>query len=396
MHSDPFSHLLLELALVMTIGYVGRYLAARAGQSSVLGELVLAVLVASAFRMLGGSALGIAGDLHIFSNLGIILLLFVVGLETSVQETLNVGPRASLVAVVGVGVPMLLGFLCSRWLAVGSPFTTHLFMGAILCATSVGITARVLQDLKRLGTREARIILAAAVIDDILGLIVLTLVSSLIAQGQFELLPLLKTVTLSILFLGLVMWRGEFLARALFKKLSILDSESAGLFLPLIVCFALAWFSSLLGLASIIGAFAAGLIVREEFFTGAQKMSVHERLQPLEKVFAPVFFVLMGLQVDLRSFANLQVALLTAALCIAAVSGKLACALVAGKNVDRLTVGIGMVPRGEVGLIFAGIGRTLGVLNEQVFSAVILMVIVTTLITPPALRWSLARQSRNL
>lgn len=385
MHSDPIAIVLLQLAFLLTLGLLGRFFATKLDQPGVLGELLAGIVAANAFHFFGGSLSGAIKGTEMFASLGVILLIFFVGLETDLKQLLATGRQAALVAAAGVAAPLLLGFGSGILLHPASGWMAHLFMGATLCATSIGITARVLKDLGKLNTAEARLILGAAVIDDVLGLIILGVVSGIAASGQVEGWPLVKMLALTAGFLGLLLWRGEHAARLLIKELKFLDLTHARLLLPLMICFALAWLTSEIGLAAIVGAFAAGLVMPD-------KESVRENIAPLESVFAPVFFVAMGLQVNLASLIHPGALLLALVLCVASIAGKLVCAFVTDDKVDGLSVGIGMLPRGEVGLIFASAGRALDVLDTSAFAAIITVVIVTTVITPPALRWSLARR----
>lgn len=453
-HSDLFAPILVELALVVVLAIAGRMAAARLKQPPVLGELVAGILlsnigyhvfhlkffaivmhltdmqkiferiwsakesiaqaVQSVFastgaaggpgdrmlEILGGSnaaelvILGLA--IWIFSNLGVILLLFIVGYEMQVGDFIKVGPRATLVAIVGVIAPFLLGFVASAILLPEKPYEVDIFMGAILCATSVGITARVFQDLKRLSTPEATMILGAAVIDDVLGLIVLAVVAGIAQTGHIEILGILKITAYSIAFLGFAVLIGEKWVGWVVRHLNRLAGRDLKLLLPLSVAFVLAWVASLIGLAPIVGAFTAGLIFSEEIFSRhPEKRAAIEWIQPVEAIFSPIFFVLMGMQVDLASFTQPTVVAISLAFIVAAVVGKLVCGLVGGRGVDALTIGIGMIPRGEVGLIFASIGKSLGVLSNEVFSAVVIVVVVSTLITPVGLKWAIARAEKK-
>ncbi len=305
------------------------------------------------------------------------------------------------VAVVGVVAPFALGFgTAYLFLPRGAGFNAPIFIGATLCATSIGITARVFRDMNRLGTPEARIVLGAAVLDDVLGLIVLAVVSGVITSGAVQFSAAGMIVLKAVLFLGAVIVFGLTLQRkniALFEKL---DHSSAKLVYPFALLMLLAWAADAIGLATIVGAFAAGLILEERHFgaggAGAHGAgSVESVIAPLEGIFAPVFFVLMGMQVDVETFLDWKVLLLGLAFTLVAVLGKLAAGLAAGRGLDRLTIGIGLIPRGEVGLIFAGIGRALGVLDDGLFSIIIIVVLLTTVATPPLLTWSVGRGRRH-
>lgn len=453
-HEAPFPPILLELAIVIALAMLGRWLAERLGQSAVLGELLTGVLVGNIGFSLGipifvlimhladamflfgeiwltGSSVAdaaqgifpasdlVAGGsarrlveimtgpdgpryvsmgfgLWMFSELGVILLLFMVGLETRIEEMLEVGGRAFLVAIVGVATPFVLGWLAGNWLLPDAGMPVHLFLAATLCATSVGITARVFRDLGKLQTPEAKVILGAAVIDDVLGLIILAVVIGVAATGQIELLEIGRISLLSILFLGSVVLLGGRLVRWLLPLVAALERHNVKLLFPLGLAFLLSWAANAIELAPIIGAFTAGLILSEEQFEKYSPYSTMEHLvAPLERIFAPMFFVLMGMQVNLQSLLDPGTLGLALAFSLVAVAGKVVCGLPAGPGMDRLIVGVGMIPRGEVGLIFAGIGKSMGVISGSVFSALVAMVIVTTLITPMTLNWSLFRHAGN-
>lgn len=397
MHHDHLALILLELALVIGLSMFGRIAASSLNQPSVLGELLIGVVFAGLVHLGGGSLSAIVHDINIFGNLGVILLLFLVGLETNVQDMIKVGPRASMVAGMGVAAPLILGSLCGYWLAPHSTLPENLFIGATLCATSVGITARVFKDLNALASNEAKLVLGAAVIDDVLGLVLLGVVSGIAINGNFEFLPALKLVVLAALFLGSIIWFGEKMAAEVVPNLLFLEPQGRRLLIPLVICFLFSWLAGEIGLAAIVGAFAAGLILRDRHFEvkKGEAPTIYNEIAPVEALFAPVFFVLMGLQVDLSSLLHSNILFLAIGLCFVAIVGKLACALVSGPEVDGSSVGIGMLPRGEVGLIFAGVGRSLEVLDDELFAALVIMIIFTTLIAPPALRWSMARTSRD-
>jgi len=332
----------------------------------------------------------------ILSNLGVTLLLFMVGMESSVEELVSVGPRALIVAVIGIVVPFAAGFLTTSILLPTASVAVDLFVGATLSATSVGITARVFQDLRRLQSPEAKLILGAAVIDDVLGLIVLAVVAGVVATGGIQLGEVARISLLSAVFMAAVIFLGDRIARRLAGGFRRLEPTQTRLLFALTLAFLMGWLANLIGLATIVGAFAAGLIVSDTHFPlregeGASE-TMHALIAPLEQIFAPVFFLLMGLQVNLSTFARPGTLGIAAALTVAAVAGKIVCGLAAGKT-DRLSVGLGMVPRGEVGLIFASVGKGLGVIDDALFSAVVIMVMVTTMITPIALKWSLSRRA---
>jgi Kef-type K+ transport system membrane component KefB len=384
---------------------LGGGLAIRLRQPAVLGELIAGIILGN--LSFGGAAplqaLAANETIEVIAGIGALILLFEVGIESTVAQMLKVGWTSLLVAVLGVVVPFALGWGVSAWLLPGSSPYVHAFIGATLCATSVGITARVFQDLRASRTQEARIILGAAVIDDVLGLVILGAVSGAIAaaaQGApFSMLSVARISAAALVFLVGALVIGMFAAPRLFSIASLLQGRGVLVAVSLSLCFALAWASSLIGLAPIVGAFAAGLVLEDvhvkDFVTRGER-SLEELIRPIADLLVPVFFVLMGLRTDLRALTSSTDSLeLAAALTVVAIIGKQACALgVLTPGVNRLAVGIGMIPRGEVGLIFASVGAGLmldgvPIIGPSSFSAVVLMVIVTTLVTPPALKWSL-------
>ena len=330
----------------------------------------------------------VAYALDIFSRYGVIFLLFMVGLESSLEELKHTGRASMQVALIGVAAPMVLGMLVMHVLMPEASLKIDLFVAATLAATSVGITARVLKDMKKLRTREAKTILGAAMIDDILGLIILAVVSSIVINGVMDPYLIARVVLLSFVFFASVLMLGPWLLRQAVTFFNFLKPWESKLVVAFLFVMLLSWFASFVQLASIIGAFAAGLIIRDEFFDSKvpdSKLSVRigELVAPLEFLFAPLFFMLIGIQVKLETFLDGHVLLVAAGLIVAAVLGKLVSGLGAEKKDDRLLIGIGMLPRGEVGLVFASIGQTLGVISAELFAAIILMVIVTTFAAPP-------------
>lgn len=405
-HGSDVTGVVLALAVILAAAKLFGHLATRLGQPSVLGELIVGVMLGN-LRLIGLPGLDAWSTnttLDTFAQVGVLILLFQVGLESTVRDMVKVGSVATAVAVLGVITPFALGWGVGAWLLPGQSAYAHAFLGATLTATSVGITARVLKDLGKSRTPEARIILGAAVIDDILGLLILAIVTGAIravdrgeslAYGAVTLL-----VGKAVLFLGGSVAIGLLAAPRIFKEASRLSGQGVLLTTALVVCFLLSYLAGVVGLAPIVGAYSAGVIL-EEFhwraFTERGEHQLEELVQPVATLLVPVFFVLMGMRVDLTAFARPDAIALAALLTVAAVAGKQACSLgTLGHAVDRLSIGIGMIPRGEVGLIFAGIGTTLVVGGERVispavFSAVVIMVIVTTMATPPALKWSMSR-----
>jgi Kef-type K+ transport system membrane component KefB len=385
-------------------------------QPAVLGELLVGVLMGNAvlmgydgFEFLRMPDPGVhdaiatpaATTLDMLARIGVILLLFEVGLESNLSEMRRVGASASLVATLGVVAPMLLGWGVGKWCLPDESWHVHLFLGATLCATSVGITARVLKDLGKSDTRESKIVLGAAVIDDVMGLIVLAVVQAIILNGtaSFSEIALITGKAVGFLVGAIVL--GEYLFPHLYTLMARLKVHGMLTVTGLFVCFLLSWVAAQVGLAPIVGAFAAGLILDERHYKALKSHdddSLEDRVIPITTMLVPVFFVMMGFTVDLRSFADTSVLGMAAAFTVAAIVGKQICALgPIERGLDRMSIGIGMIPRGEVGLIFAAIGAELQVHGRPVVSpavntAIVVMVIVTTLITPPLLGWSMSRR----
>ncbi len=383
----------LVLATMLVAAKLLGEAAERIGQPAVLGELLAGVL-------LGGSVLGVvptegsAAELvHVFAELGVLLLLFEIGLETDLKEMFRVGPASLAVACVGVVLPFALGY--AYWamiphpgVAAGDVTTAGIFIGATLTATSVGITARVLSDLGRMHTPEARIIIGAAVIDDVLGLVILSLVSGLAAGAAVSFLGVLRTLGIAVGVLVAAVLIGRFAVPRLFDLVVRMRVRYVLLVFSIAFALGLASLASLAGSALIIGAFAAGLIL-----SGTNQFdTIEHEVRPVASIVAPIFFVSVGASVNLSllnpATPEARGTLLVAAALIAiAIVGKLAAGWAAPwVPFRRLVVGVGMVPRGEVGLIFADIGRRSGVLPEEVFGAVLLMVMATTFVAPPALK----------
>jgi len=397
------STLLVALVALLAAARLGGALAEKLGQAPVLGELLAGVLV-GALPLVGFDQLAFLRTdttVEALANLGVILLLFEVGLSTRLADLLKVGVSALLVATVGVIVPMILGYLVGRWLLPDHHWFAALFLGATLSATSVGITARVLTDLGKVQTTEGQIILGAAVIDDVMGLIVLAVMAGMAGGGTEGSSPAVAATLVTAKAVGFIVGAlvlGRALAPRLFRYASTLKGKSVIFTSALVTCFVLAWSANAVGLAPIVGAFAAGLVLEGVPFGELlpEGGKLEDLLMPVSAVLVPLFFVHMGVQVRLEELAGGSV-LLALALTAVAIAGKQACALaVVTPGADRLTVGLGMIPRGEVGLIFAGMGLTLkqdgqALLGSGEFAAVVAMVLLTTVLTPPLLRWRLTR-----
>jgi Kef-type K+ transport system membrane component KefB len=308
----------------------------------------------------------------------------------------QVGPDSGRVAIIGVLLPFLLGLLASTLLIENVEFHTSLFLGATLSATSVGITAMVLQEMNMQQTETARIILGAAVFDDVLGLLMLAIVSGIVVTGSIDLIHVAMIIFMATLFLLAAVYLGPFLIRFIVRLFHRLDLVEAKMFVSYLFVMVLAWLANLSGLATIIGAFTAGLILHDAYFESWNNdrkcpICIKDLIMPLEVILVPIFFVLMGIQVKLETLLQPGVMMLTAGLVVAAIIGKLVSGFGVFGSSNRWAIGVGMMPRGEVGLVFAAIGKSLGVMDDALFSAVVLMVIVTTLLSPPLLKYYLRR-----
>ena len=387
------STFLLTIAGMLVGAKLMGELAERIGQPAVLGELLAGVL-------LGSSALGLipaagptADVIAVLAELGVLILLFEIGLETDLRQMRRVGGSAAAVAAVGVFLPFLGGYL--YWTHVphgmGDPnslATAAIFIGAALTATSVGITARVLSDLARLGSTEGRIIIGAAVLDDVLGLVILTVVSGIAAGGGISPMGAAKILLVAVGFLVVAVAVGGWVAPRLFRTVGRMKVQHAGPVLALAICFALAAVADLAGSALIMGAFAAGIVLAKT----EQYRAIEERVRPVGALLTPIFFVSVGSALDVRLLDPTRpggghLLLVALGLTVLAILGKVAAGYAAPwAKFRRLAVGIGMVPRGEVGLIFADVGRRSGLLTDDAFSIVLLMVMGTTFVAPPLLK----------
>ncbi len=405
-HGDPSSHfalVLFEVIIILLAAKLGGDLFVRMGQPAVLGELVFGVIVGN-LNLLGVDAfLAIKTDpsIRVLSELGVVLLLFQVGLESDLGHMAKVGASSFVVATIGVIAPMLLGWGVATAFHPEQGLYAHIFVGAALCATSVGITARVLRDMGKLQTTEARIILGAAVIDDVQGLIILAMVQGIItatnAGVALSVGSILMVMVKAVGFLAGAILLGRLAVPKIFSVASRFRSSDILLTTSLGICFALAYLASVLQLAPIVGAFAAGLLLDEAHwkdFTDRGEHSVDELVAPIAALLVPIFFVRMGANVDIVTLAKPEVLGFAGALTVAAIIGKQVCGLgVLQKGLDRISIGIGMIPRGEVGLIFAAIGSTLvlggeKVITPSIYSAVVIMVVITTMVSPILLKWS--------
>jgi Kef-type K+ transport system membrane component KefB len=403
--------ILIGLAAMLIVAKLGGELFERIGQPAVLGELIGGIIIGNLvlFGFTAAEPLKTDEIVSALAQIGVILLLFEVGLESNLGEMLEVGWSSLFVAVAGVVAPFFLGWGVSAYFLPNESRLVHVFIGSVLCATSVGITARVLKDLGKLTLRESRIILGAAVIDDVIGLLMLALmmgaVSATMAGGSLSLVHLVWLTAKTAAFFVSAFAIGHYAVPHIFRGAGKFRSRGVLLVLSISFCFWLSWLATKVDLATIVGAFAAGLVLEEAHFKLFKERGEHdlrELLEPVTTFLVPIFFVQMGMKVDLRVFVRPQLLGFAVALTLAAIVGKQICSLaVAERGLNRLAIGLGMIPRGEVGLIIAGIGATLvlpnaagiaePVIGPATFGAVVIVVIVTTLVTPPLLKWSLGR-----
>jgi Kef-type K+ transport system membrane component KefB len=370
------SFLLALIAIFVSAKLFGE-LAERIGQPAVLGELI------------GGAIVGVSGlrlvdprdpTIALLAQLGIILLLFLIGLESELGKLLEVGPAAVIVAVIGVAATFAGGFALGRLLGLDN--IVAIFLGGSLTATSVGISARVLSDLGHLHDREAQIILAAAVVDDLIGVVLLTLIGR-IAEGN-DLTPLgvmwLTVVAFGFVILAIAI--GSWLAPALVRLIDRIHVARGLFFASIIFAFTLAYAAQRVGSAIIIGSFAAGLVLARTDKGHEIERQVHD----IAHFFVPIFFVAVGAAIDVRAF-SFKFLVIGAGLAAIAVIGKLLAGFSApGRNLRRSIIGVGMIPRAEVSLIFAQIGLTSGLLTQGLYGSVAIMVMLTALVTPLLLR----------
>jgi len=403
---DELGHLALGLAVIVTAALLGGYLAVRAGQPAVLGELLAGIVLGNLPGL--GVLHFVAADpyLDILARIGMLLLLFGVGVELSVRDLFSVGGSSLLVATIGSISSIVIGTATAALLLPGAPVASRIFLGAAITATSVGITARVLKDMGAFRRSEARIILGAAVVDDVLALVLLGTVTVWASTGQADVAPqataaaalVMKTVG----FLSLAILLGVKLTPAWFRRAANLRMKGALLAAGLAFCFSVSWAATLIGLSALVGAFAAGLVLEgshSELFVQRGEPSLVELLQPMISFLVPVFFVLVGFRTNIGALGRPAFLAFSLALALAAILGKLSCAAgVLERGVRKLTIAVGMIPRGEVTLVFAALGRIThagqpALLDDRGYTALVTVVVLTTLVTPPALKWSLGAKT---
>ena len=401
---------------IFIVNFICEELAARVGLPSVLGNLIAGLVIGiSGFHILvlegGEVASYLVNFIHTLTNIdvstiqlvfqrpvkiivenyaefGVGILLFSIGLESDLEDLLKVGIQAAIVALVGVTLPFVLGFLGLTFL-FGVPTLPALFAGAALTATSIGITAKVMQDIGVLKSKEGQIILGAAILDDILGIVILAVVVSIVETGAIDVGNAVSLILIATSFVIVAVLMNKFFGNWFITQLEKLkSSRSVGLG-AFILFLLMSFIAGSIGLESILGAFAAGLILSGTKY----KEILVERITSLVTLFATVFFVSIGSKTDLSVLnpsvpANREGLIIAIFLIVVAIVGKVAAGFFSFSEdkVNRIAIGTGMIPRGEVGLVFAGLGSATGALPPSLDVAIILMVIATTFLAPPLLR----------
>lgn len=393
MHEVEITTVLATLSVALVAAKLFGALAKRIGQPAVLGEMIAGVI-------LGGSLLHWVDPhvqyLHVLAELGVIILLFEIGMETDLKKLLQVGGQSIATAAVGVVAPFVLGYLICWWL--GTESLVAVVVAASLTATSVGITARVLSDLNRLDDAESRIIIGAAVFDDIIGLIILAVVTRLTEGEALSVANVAWISATAFGFLAITIFAGGWIVPHVVRYASKIDLPGTPTMLGVILALGLAWLASVCGSAMIIGAFAAGLLLRQT----PKAEEIEHGVAELGHFFIPIFFVSVGASVDVSLLnplksENHSTLMIAGLLIVVAIAGK----FVAGYapfwfRGNKRVIGVGMIPRGEVGLIFAQMGLSTGVFDDRMFGAVTIMVMVTTFVAPPWLKILLQKSDRPI
>jgi len=430
-HSNDIAIVFGAMAVLIIFSKLGS-LITKWGQPAVLGEILVGIILGNLalvgltfFRELEHNQI-----ITFLAEFGVVLLLFQIGLESNIKELKSVGIKSFVVAVIGVVAPFILGtYLVGPYIFPGLDKITYLFIGAALTATSVGITARVFKDFGKLHIKEAKIVLGAAVIDDIMGLLILAVVTAIATVGSISSGAIFIITLKALLFLFGGIFLGNYIAKSAGKiLLKVHTGIGMKVSLALSIGLFFSYIASLVGLAPIVGAFVAGLLLDNVHFSGFKNYSfisdvkdwmaktdnsvdakkalneimdkhshrhVEDLIENISFIFVPLFFVYTGLQVKLESFFNVKILIIALLVTVVAIAGKIISGMFLGKGYNKWIVGFGMVPRGEVGLIFGNIGKSLGVISDEVFSVIVVMVILTTLMVPPILSILLKRHKEE-
>ena len=395
--SDTFTRTTLLLIVMITLADLCGFIFERLGMAEILGEIYAGIILGN-LALVGidwnvSELLRSSEFMEYSSELALVLLLFLVGLESDMRDLLFVGKNAAMVAVGGVVLPILLGVGASA--ALG--FATGLegwFVGAMLAATSVGITAKVLGDNGLVQTPTAGVILGAAVIDDVLGILLLAILASVVVTGEVAFWQLLWIIAKALVFFICALWIGQRLMPGVVHVVSL--SKHASFWTGFALCLALgfAQLAALAGLAPLIGAFVAGLLLDDMDFRVGEALDKHrleELVKPISDIMITIFFVGIGAQVQLEALFDTRMLVVVLGLTLVAVLSKgVVGFLVRGDDYDKLGIGFGMIPRGEVGLVFAAFAAANGVFCGETYSALVMVVLLTTLIGPILLKPRLA------
>ena len=382
MNTEVLGRILLELLIILIFAKGAGWICHKINQSAVLGELLVGVLLGPSLLNLivpGGSEV-----ITFLAELGVIILLFEVGIESNIYKLLKVGLASTLVAIVGVVLPLAGGYF--YFISTGASTLVALFVGATLTATSVGVTMRIFSEKKQIDSNEGKIILGAAVIDDILGLIILSVVVGIAEFGRVSLFNVGKISLLSMIFLIGSVYVGIKYAPMLLKLVKKLEINKSFAITAMVFALFLSYLANKVGLATIVGSFAAGLILE----TTEDKEHIRDKIKPISDIFVPIFFVHAGLMMNIHSITSTAILIPITILFVIAVFGKVVGGFVAIKTkVNKLVVGIGMIPRGEVGLIFATFGLTNAIIDAELYALLVIVIMLTTFIAPPLLTWSM-------
>ena len=419
---------LLSMAVIYLASKIGGEIAIKFNVPAVLGELVAGVIVGvSALKLVVFPASGSDGSdsvimmvlqatsglpvsevsgvftqvsefVSVLSELGVIILLFEIGLESDLKQLMRVGAQALVVAIIGVLVPFVASTAGLIYL-FGMSTIPAIFAGAALTATSIGITSRVLSEIGKLNSREGQIILGAAITDDVLGIIVLAVVASLAKTGEVDLLNVVILIVSAFAFLLGAILIGKLVNNVYIGIASSLKTRGEIITPAFVLAFLMAYIGNIIHLEAILGSFAAGLILEES----DQRHELQKQIVPVADLFVPIFFVSVGAKTDvgvLNPFvaANREGLIIAAFLIVVAIIGKMLAGLGAFgiPKINKLAIGMGMIPRGEVGLVFAAIGSSIGILSKSLNAAIVGMVIVTTFVAPPLLRLAFGSEPEPL
>lgn len=388
----------IVLLLILLFAKVFSVLCAQIGIPALVGELLGGIVLGNLTYF--GISYDVTTDILTSpfflyaAELGVILLLFQVGLESNLKDLMKAGLNSTITATIGVFLPTFMGYGIVLYLGLGSSLE-GLFVGATFAATSVGITAKILADAKKLKTPSAQIILGAAVIDDVMGLILLAVLSGIAATGSFAMSSIALISANTLVFFGLAFLLGRYVLPQVFRLYK--NMEQPGLLTAIAISIALAFavLSKIAGLAPIVGAFAAGILLDDVTLSPSKDVDTHRiesLIKPIVDFFLPIFFISIGVQVKLETLFSAQNFMMIFYLLSIAIVGKMVCGFACvGKNLDRIGIGIGMIPRGEVGLIFASYGVTHGIVKQDLYSILVIVVLLTTIVAPIMLKWRLPK-----